>query len=379
LIAGHTPRFPPVPYWRPVTLLLFAAVLSAAALPTNRQIQLAYAVETATLCTLVVMYAVVVHHLRSHPGALQGVLTATVVGLSLSEVAGVLGAWDLISGRGTASPFVYEGVRVVGTFLNPNALASFFLFGLFITAGLWLSDVRLTPWPRWLLLGCFLLGSLVLIGAGSRGGYVSFAAGAVTLFVLGTGVRRRVCALILFLVVGGTAAVALAASHAGASVQYLTSAVTAFSNLSTDPELQGRLTIWREVWPVIQTHPVVGAGFGTFRFVTEAELGLEGGAEAHNTPLGIWAEIGPLGLLAILWLTAAVIRDLMRAYRASRGTPTRGLVLGLTAAAVALAVDSLSQNIQRHRHLWVLLALIAVLTQAYRDASAMKTSAPSTS
>jgi O-antigen ligase len=353
-----------VPYQGPIGLLLIATLLSALSVPNVKEVWIAYLVEAGTLFSLAVMYVVMVYHLRSSPKALGNVLAALVLGLLISEVAGVVGSYDLLRGQGPSSAFVYEGFRVIGTFRNPNALASFYMAGLFIVAGLWLSPPGLTPWPRWSLVGCFLVGCLVLVATGSRGGYVGFTAGIGMLSLLARRFRGRLSVLMFLLVLSSATAIAFTLTEAVTSVSYLASALKAFTSLASDLELQGRFTIWGEVWPVITAHPVVGAGAGTLRFVTETQLGIEGGFEAHNTPLGITAETGAIGLAALLWLAVAVTRDMARAIHVSRGTARQGLVAGLVAATIAIGVDSLSQNIQRHRQLWLLLALNAVMATA---------------
>jgi hypothetical protein len=61
---------------------------------------------------------------------------------------------------------------------------------------------------------------------------------------------------------------------------------------------------------------------------------------AHNAPLSLLAETGPLGLLALLWAAFRAVRALFGSLRA--GEP---IALGALAATVALAVIAQAHDV----------------------------------
>jgi len=61
-----------------------------------------------------------------------------------------------------------------------------------------------------------------------------------------------------------------------------------------------RLNYWRDTLRIIKSHPLTGVGPGNFNLITSHY--------AHNSYLQIWAKMGILGIISILWLAIASIK-----------------------------------------------------------------------
>jgi O-antigen ligase len=106
-----------------------------------------------------------------------------------------------------------------------------------------------------------------------------------------------------------------------------------------------RWDIYRTATQIIGDHPVLGIGAGNFPLVSP-RYGLlaHGGLpyrHAHDIVLTFGAELGFVGIFALLWLAVALGRLCWRAIEA-RGDPRVGLLaLGLVAAMAGVVITNL--------------------------------------
>ncbi len=79
---------------------------------------------------------------------------------------------------------------------------------------------------------------------------------------------------------------------------------------------QGRYAYWKIAWHMVQQHPVLGNGLGTFGPRFFAETPIYGRMYAHNSYLQIWTEAGVLSILSLtvflIWNLSKSIRTLWR-------------------------------------------------------------------
>lgn len=79
---------------------------------------------------------------------------------------------------------------------------------------------------------------------------------------------------------------------------------------------QGRYAYWRIAWHLVQQHPVLGNGLGTFGPRFFAETPIYGKMYAHNSFLQIWTEAGFLSIVSLIvflfWNLAKSIRTLWK-------------------------------------------------------------------
>ena len=125
-----------------------------------------------------------------------------------------------------------------------------------------------------------------------------------------------------------------------------------------------RVWIWRDALNVFRSHPLTGAGLGTFQTVFPQHTNYDGVygfvAQAHNDYLQILADGGIIGGVLALWFIIVVLRDVKRGMRA-RDPLISGLALGSGAGIVGLLTHSLFDfNLQLPSNAMLFLLLCAV-------------------
>jgi len=212
--------------------------------------------------------------------------------------------------------------RVFGPFVYPNALAGFLVVAFAPTlAWIW---VRARNWDarvKWLALvfaGAEMVFCLLLTG--SRGGVVAFGVMALTvLWCLVPKDGRRAARAIGVLALALAAVIALG-RHGG------------FLHFGTK-SLEARTDYWRGAIRIIQDHPWVGTGPGTFGSIYPLyKTALTEEAQAvHNTFLQMWSDSGVLAFIAFAMLWIVAVRDAFRLARQRVGDAAAAAVCGALA------------------------------------------------
>lgn len=201
---------------------------------------------------------------------------------------------------------ILEGRIAFGTMFDPNDIAfymiSFITFNLLFIGG---DSSRLV---RFIALASFLLGLLIIVKTGSRGGFIALmAVFAFLLFsrnaVFKISVMQRGVLVLLAII----------------SLQFVDLDMGRFRTIldikddynSTSEE--GRLAIWKSGIRMMATHPLAGVGFNLF----PEGLGREKEARgldsakwqtAHNSLVQIGAETGFFGFMLFLLLSLNAYR-----------------------------------------------------------------------
>ena len=294
------------------------------------------------------------------------------VTVTTAFIAGALAASAY--GLTQASTVASDGRLTSGSGLDPNELASVLIAGAILSAAL-VVVARGLPIRRLAAAstGAFCLAGLFLTN--SRGGLVALVVALLAAIVLAGRWRAPVVAITglivaaTFLYVG-----ALASPEARERI----TAVTEGESRLQD----GRTTIWTVGWRMVEANPVVGVGAGNFRH-TSREFLLQPGAltrtdqilldapkVAHNTYLGLLADLGVVGLVLFLTIVAFSLRSMLRAAQGFRirGDPrgealARGFAIALLAT---LAADFfISQEV--NKGLWLLLGFGPALLSISRS------------
>lgn len=323
---------------------------------------LTFAPETYPVIRMLLMWALffMIYEMVVADGRVETVRSLLMV---LALAAGVVGLIAAIQ-SGYGSHVVLEDIgenamnRAQGSFSHPNTLATF--EGLAIPGAIVLAFIGRRSWRPFALAAAMLAIAGVAFSL-SRGGLLAIA-GALGVLMLWRPIRYAALVLV--------ALVAMVAATGGASfgqlqqTQVLSQRISSisYSAQGVDP----RFAVWRGTEQIIKDHPVFGIGGNSFSLVAPSYGLLLGPAaedtyeHAHNIPLTITAELGVIGLAALTWAAATLLRLLYRGWRYSQ-VAERGLVLAITAAFAALALQGVVDYTLRSN---VIVAVIFMLCGA---------------
>jgi lipopolysaccharide transport system permease protein len=223
----------------------------------------------------------------------------------------------------------------IGTFNSRLTFAHVTLFPLACLCGLLVTGAipkKLRPWAM-AVLGLDLLG---LWASFARGAWVALVAAIVLLGLTSVwaGRSRRGASLAATLLLG----VALALFLSPSARERARSALNISSNAD-------RLFIWARGVEIAADHPVVGVGFGSYQrvlgpYYDRYDKAFPMRTWAHDMPLSLLVECGPLGLFGYLWLFCAWLW--LTLTRARSADPWKGgLLLGSLLGGLAFFTLSL--------------------------------------
>jgi putative inorganic carbon (HCO3(-)) transporter len=314
-------------------LLVFvgAFILSV---PTSANLR-ASAVELLRVLAAVMMF-LVLEQLIANRAMLRQVLTAVYLSAVFPLAYTTFG---FLTGN-PPSEVKNAFTRITGTFGQSNAFGRYLMLLLIFGVALY---PHLGKGLR-LALGLLLsLSAVFLLLTYTRTAILGAVLGLV---VVGLLQSKR---LLLGLVVLGVLALLLV-PQLSTRFASLTSGETGSGN-----SLAWRLDYWTELLPLANANPVTGIGPNATPSLTEE------GKQPHNDFIRAYVETGVIGLLAYLFLLAALVGHGVRAVRASPGPSfDRGVAIGYLGCVVAfLAVSAASNALSNVVILWYLFAFAA--------------------
>lgn len=286
--------------------------------------------------------------------------TIVVLIMVAVTVVALMACWDYMNIGGSS----LARSRVVGVTLQPNTLAAFFSYYMFLFFGFFLMSAAKPK--AWLLLAPFLICFRGIMVTFSRGGYLACAAGIMA----GCFFRKK----ILFIIAVAIGLLALANPvllPKGIRFRMGMTVVGAQSSVYQEDITQNleasaasRIVIWRGAVRMIRDHPWRGVGYGGFphyiaRYTDGGQLG---GADAHNSYLLVAAEMGLPTLFVLLIMMAMVFRYTHWLYRHTEDPWIKGLALGFLAGLAAMMVANMFGSRMDSQvavgYFWVLCGLI---------------------
>lgn len=285
---------------------------------------------------------------------LNGIFLIIVAyGLLGIVLQGQLGALLGIPGSGSVA---------TGPFVNRNSYATYLAFGLAIGVALAIGQLEQVESRRkrhrrvaalaLIGAGLFVIGA-ALIATQSRMGFVAGLVGALSVTLLALAGRRLRTGIwlgILAVLLLGT--IGMLALYGGGLLERV-------GSLETAGDV--RVDLYRQVWQMILSSPLVGYGGGTFEgtFPLFHQLPVSPDVvwnKAHSTYFALWAEFGFLfGSLPLLMVLAAVVRLL-----AARPSGPRLAAIGvIVVAAVHSSVD-FSLEIEAVAFAFVAIVFLAI-------------------
>jgi hypothetical protein len=302
------------------------------------------------------------------------VLVANLLDTPAKQRLFVIGAVALATYKGVEGTLAYAagaGRAIEGTtltFYEPTATWLLLLFLLGVIACR-IMGARLPWWvlPAWLFAGAALVFSF------RRSFWIAALLGVIVVVVLATGqhgLKRilpavtafAVAVLVAFTFVGS-------ASSAGLPAPVLERARSLNpSSLQAVKSDRYRLTEQRNVIAEIRTHPLTGIGLGVpweSRYPLSASFPGSRGY-THVLLFNYWLKFGVLGVLAYLWLTAALLWGALQVWRSRAEPLIRASGLALFGGVLGLIVTDVTGS-----HTGVNLRLTIVFAAAMGWVSAV--------
>jgi O-antigen ligase len=229
---------------------------------------------------------------------------------------------------------------------------------LLLTAiGLWLGWSKRKERRAHLLVVYCLVMLLLLLGTYSRGAWLGFTAGLLTIVAFERRIllKRRVWRIALaILILLGLLAVTIS--------PFSGTVLNRFDPSKTETSDESHLIFLVWALEFASSNPVVGIGWANY----EARTGV---LHAHNIYATILAEGGVIALLLWLLVCVAILQHGVRAVRASeKRSSLRYWNLGLLAAFVSFLVDNLFQTSAYFGFPWVIAGLIIASHYVTRSA-----------
>ncbi|WP_031500582.1 O-antigen ligase family protein [Bryobacter aggregatus] len=256
---------------------------------------------------------------------------------------------------GIQNPFSLH-YRAQGTFEDSN------LFATYVSASMLLAILyrRISGYRAswiWLIIG---LDLCAVVLSASRGALLALTLGFGFLWLFFTSLRMKIAIASLAGIV-----ILLALASPGQKEFLASNPITQRLATTTvnvnNPEAEQRKWLWSEAIQTWKEHPFFGAGRGNHG------PKLPGGKieipAAHNTYLGLLAELGVFGFLSLAVLVAAIAYPLLW----TTGTIDRFSPALLITSLLMFALNGMTINLENCRALWVLFAICTVFTQNRRE------------
>jgi O-antigen ligase len=225
---------------------------------------------------------------------------------------------------------------------------------------------------RWIRWGCAASVLLILAGitvSGSRGGAVGLI---VTVLMMIWNSKRRVRASILVAALG---VAFLLVSPTSPLKRLLHPSAGDQSAADT------RIVLWHAAWNMFRDNPVIGVGYGNWRYAAPKYLdGAEPGETflPHNQYLEVLAEMGVPGLLAYAGMyvgSFVVLKRVRRDLKRGRPRILADAALGIQIGLFGYAVSVFFLSAQFLKLFWFMLAISASMP-ALIDSTAVQSSRP---
>jgi putative inorganic carbon (hco3(-)) transporter len=320
--------------------------------------------STYRLALNVALFPIVYTAVRSgrHAG---WVLAAFMVGTAISAIYGVFAPQPPDTPTDVA--------RLGGAGVDPNELAALLVAALAFAAAFAMA-ARRSPAARVLAASLVVLCVAGVLFTLSRGGLVALAVALVAAVIFGG--RWRMPALALLVVI------------ATGAIAYLTVIATPDQRAHVTEVRSGgsgREDIWTVGWRMVEAYPVTGVGAGNFPVasvhyllkpgtIQRSEYIVDHPKVAHNTYLGILAELGIVGFgifMSIIWFSLGCLLRAIRGFTQAGDTRMELLSRALLVALLGVLAADFFLSAQFSKQLWLLMALgPSMLAISQREAAA---------
>ncbi|HLI95671.1 MAG TPA: O-antigen ligase family protein [Candidatus Baltobacteraceae bacterium] len=256
------------------------------------------------------------------PGVSRAIFWSFLTSGALASLAAIV----MVIARTPVDQYTIGHGRAIGTFILPGELAGYLI--VFLPIAFAVARVSKTPALRTLAWIALALGLAALALTFSRAGWMGFAAAIAFLAFVSGRVRRRYAPVILL---GGLAAVLIV-----------------FNAHHNPAENYTRLSIWQAGIEIVRRFPLTGVGpFDFARIYPLVRLpdGDITAFHAHSFLLTIFAELGIVGVIAVLWVWwrfAQTLHSELRTAPPAHATLAIAVAAGLVGTWVQGVIDTVS-------------------------------------
>lgn len=258
----------------------------------------------------------------------------------------LLAYYQLVTGKGTVMDS--GSARIVGTFLHPNAFASYLLILLIFCTAQVLEKTQFISRP--FLIAMTGATFIIFIFTFSRGAWIVFV---LAMFLLGLLRYRKLLALLPFVLVGAVAAVP------GIRHRILNTFDPGYTHGRSGWDW--RLDTWREISVMVEKKPLLGHGLSS----VENEFGIL----AHNDYLRLLAEIGIVGLGIYIIFSIFLLYQSWADYKNVRSDLAKSFQIGLIVMIIAFLVRQFADNTLRNTvmmiYFWIFVAIARNMARLY--------------
>ena len=317
---------------------------------------------------------------RSLKIALNAWLTASLA-VSLIGLAAFL--YTLLTHRNTALAVFYPETsslipfpRIRSVLLNVNSLGSYLHIGLVMALSLFFAAKNRRE-RFWLgnsifimSLVAFLTGSRSLLGTALSLFLILLRKGKGTLAKLSAFLMGALVILLLVFVFITTVWIVVPVTTQVEPEEKVVSIKATYASSLYFIQFKAALRMMRR-------HPLLGVGLQMYNkhlvdyvdwekekpsyLARKAMHAYRKGKDPHSTYLGYGAEVGLLGLGALIWIFFTCLREQLRATRSVRDEPWRTLSWGIFAGFIGFLVQGFTDDIYVARYLWFFIALGMVI------------------
>lgn len=227
-------------------------------------------------------------------------------------------------------------------------------------------------WLRVLFLAGLVINVLALISTISRSAFLTFG----VLFILSMlyfiirsrGAQRLVGLAMLSVSVG--LALLLLVTDLGKTVVDLVALSERVQMVleGRDRSLGQRQAILEVTLNAIQTHPIIGVGYGSFEeafdWYKEGRLSTGFARSVHNTGIRILAETGVVGFVPALLFVGALLLSVWNTMKRAADEKERFLIFSVLMSIVSFLVMSMTLDQMFEPHFWVMVAFGLAMTKS---------------
>ncbi|GGA72905.1 hypothetical protein GCM10008025_15860 [Ornithinibacillus halotolerans] len=243
-----------------------------------------------------------------------------------------------------------SGGRAQATLNDPNLAALYLIVSFTIVA------ISSTFVQKKLIVNVAMVVVLIaLVSTASRGGMVSIVFSVLIVLFLSL-MMGRIKELFFLLIIGSIISFIILLINS--SSDFLSFAMERVARIGTEGDgTSDRILLWKSAYEMWMDNPFIGIGIGQFIPYSTEMYGYTFSSIPHNTYLSFLSETGILGFLAFIWFPMYLVIKVILGLIKRGGNVFYYLFIGLN----AIAIQSITINIENIRFIWIYLAVCFVL------------------